>query len=67
MSKDAMTLGYIKKHRQELVERIDALTSTLHAILIEGDLNGEQFHEACATATEAVITKARITSLGETK
>lgn len=67
MSKDAMTLGYIKMHRQELIERIDALTDTLQAILIEGDLNGEQFHEACATATEAVITKARITSLGETK
>lgn len=67
MSKDAMTLMYIKKHKQELIERIDALTDKLHAILIEGELNGEQFHEACATATEAVVTRARITSLGESK
>jgi len=67
MGKDAMTLPYIKKHRQELIERIDALTSTLREVLIEGDLNLEEFQQACATVTEAVITKARITSLGETK
>ena len=67
MSKDAMTLKFIKEHRQELIERIDVLTDTLHDILIEGDLNGEQFHDACKAVTEAVIARARITSLGETK
>lgn len=60
----------IAETRKEIGNIVPILTSAidhLHDVLIEGDLNGDEFHDICKQATDAVIMKARITSLGETK
>lgn len=50
-----------------LIKGIDANIKRFHEILIEGDLNAEQFEEVCAAATDAIITRARLTSLWGTQ
>lgn len=62
-----LDIAETRKEIGSITPILESVIEHLHDVLIEGDLNGDEFHDICKQATDAVVMKARITSLGETK